>query len=288
MNLRALLATRAAATVAVLLAGWPVLRWFFLRLDDGSDEPHGLVALAAALIFAPWAAWREPLSPRRHALLAALFGVYCVAFHFTPPLLRALLFVAIFAVAASPRRFGFAWGMLLALSLPLVATLQFYLGYPLRVVTAWLCTPLLALGGLDVSASGTTLTWAGERVIVDAPCGGIRMLWTGLVIAAALACHHRMDTQSALSLFRIATLVVFVANGRRATVLFCLETGLWPNPAWAHETVGLIAFAIAAALVLLASEHRARHAPAECKPSGLQRGTGVPPVNDQVARLPAS
>ncbi len=261
MPLRAatLLSTRAAAVLAVLLAGWPVLRWFFLRLGDGSDEPHGLVALAAALVFAPWVAWREPLSPRRHALLAALLALYCLAFPFAPPLARALLFVVLLALAAAPPRFAFAWSVLLALSLPIVASLQFYLGYPLRALTAWLCTPLLALGGLDVHASGTTLTWAGERVIVDTPCSGLRMLWTGLVLAAALACHHKLDTRAAFALFRFAGLAVFIANVLRATALFCLETNLWPNPAWAHETTGLVLFALAAVPVLALADRRATH-----------------------------
>lgn len=263
---RALLCTRAAAVLAVLLAGWPVLRWFFLRLGDGSDEPHGIVALAAALVFAPWVAWREPLSPRRHALLAALLALHCLAFPFAPPLARALLFVALIAVAAAPLRFAFAWSALIALSLPIVASLQFYLGYPLRALTAWLCTPLLALGGLDVHAAGTTLTWAGERVIVDTPCSGLRMLWTGLLLAAVLACHHRLDTRAALALFRLTGLVVFVANVLRATALFCLETNLWPNPAWAHETAGLILFALAAALVLFLADRQSHPHPL-CPPT---------------------
>lgn len=260
---RVLLSTRAAAVLAVLLAGWPVLRWFCLRLGDGSDEPHGLAALAAALVFAPWRGWREPLSPRRHALLAALLALYCVAYPFAPPLARALLFVALLAVAAAPPRFAFAWGALLALSLPVVATLQFYLGYPLRALTAWLCTPLLALGGLDVRASGTTLAWAGERVIVDTPCSGLRMLWTGLALAAVVACHYKLDTRAALALFRFAAFAVFLANILRATALFCLETRLWPNPGWAHETVGLALFALAAAPVLLLAEREAHI----CRPS---------------------
>lgn len=256
-RLATLLATRGVAALAVLLAGWPVLRWYVLRLNDGSDEPYGLAALAAALFFAPWRGWREPLPPRRHAQLALLLLVYCAAYPFAPPLVRALLFVALLGLAAAPRGHALAWSTLLALSLPLVATLQFYAGYPLRVLTAHLCTPLLALGGLTVRASGTTLAWAGERVIVDTPCSGLRMLWTGLLLAAVLACHQRLPARAAFQLFRRAAALVFVANVLRATVLFCLETNLWPNPAWAHETTGLLLFALAAAALLALSERAA-------------------------------
>ncbi len=253
---RTFLGTRAAAVLALLLAGWPVLRWYALRLGDGSDEPHGLAALAAALLFAPWHAWREPVSARRHAALAAILVVYCAAFPFAPPLARALLFIPALAVAAAPRGFALAWATLLALSLPLIATLQFYLGYPLRALTATLAAPLLGLGGLRVEASGTTLAWAGERVIVDTPCSGLRMLWTGLVLAALLACRLRLDARASFKLFRQAALAVFVANTLRAAFVFCLETGLWPNPPWAHETIGLALFAAAATGVVALAERR--------------------------------
>jgi exosortase/archaeosortase family protein len=255
-SFRTVLATRAAAVLALLIAGWPVLRWYALRLGDGSDEPHGLAALAAALFFAPWSAWRESLSPRRHATLAALLLVYCAAFPFAPPLARALLFVVLLGVAAAPRGFALAWATLLALSLPLVATLQFYLGYPLRALTATLAAPLLAFGGLRVEASGTTLAWAGERVVVDTPCSGLRMLWTGLVLAAVLACRLRLHARASFKLFRQAALAVFVANTLRAAFIFCLETDLWPNPSWAHETVGLALFAAVALGIVALAERR--------------------------------
>jgi exosortase/archaeosortase family protein len=249
-----ILRTRAAATLAVLLAGWPVLRWYALRLTDGSDEPYGLLALAAAFLFAPWRAWREPLTPRQHAWLAAGLFLYAGAALCAPPLGRALVLVGVLAGATAPRGHALAWTTLLALSLPLLATLQFYLGYPLRALTAWLCVPLLQLGGLDVRALGTTLLWAGERVVVDTPCSGLRMAWTGLFLAAVLACAHRLSTRPAWALLRRAAFLIFVANVLRAAVLFCLETGVWANPSWAHESVGLLLFAAAAVGLLLTAE----------------------------------
>ncbi len=242
--------TRAVAVLLLLLAGWPVLRWYVLRLDDGSDEPAGLLALAAALALAPWRTWRDPLPSRDHAALALGLLVYCVAFPFVPPLARALLFVSLLGLAAAPRGFAFAWWTLLALSLPFVATLQFYLGYPLRAFTARLCAPLLSLGGPPVAAQGATLLQAGERVVIDAPCSGLHMLWTGLLCAAVAACLHRLGARAAFGLFRRTAFLLFVANLLRAAVLFQLETNRWPNPSWAHETVGLALFAAALAAVL--------------------------------------
>lgn len=259
-SLQRLLESRAAALAALLLAGWPVLRWYALRLGDGSDEPWGLAALALALLFTPWRTLREPLPASRRAWLCGLLGAWCLAFGWLPPLGRALLLVTLLGTAAARRGFPAAWWGLLVLSLPVVSTLQFYLGYPLRWLTTQLSVPLIALGGHTARAEGTTLHWAGERVIVDAPCSGIQMLWTGLLIAAALACWHRLDLRGTFALARIAALAVFVANTLRATALFFTETGLWPAPGWSHEGIGVLLFALAALAVTLAAERLSRHA----------------------------
>ncbi|MET0261822.1 MAG: archaeosortase/exosortase family protein [Rariglobus sp.] len=257
---RLLLTSRAVALIALLVAGWPVLRWYALRLGDGSDEPWGLAALALALLFAPWRSWGEPLAPARRAWLCGLLALYCLALPWMPPLARALLLVTMIGIAASVRGFSTAWWGLLVLSLPVVSTLQFYLGYPLRWLTTHLSVPLIALGGHTARAAGTTLHWAGERVIVDAPCSGIQMLWTGLLIATALACWHRLDLRGTFTLVRVAAAVVFVANILRATALFFTETGLWPAPAWSHTGIGLGLFALSALAVLFTAERLAHRA----------------------------
>ncbi|RRJ98492.1 exosortase/archaeosortase family protein [Opitutaceae bacterium TAV3] len=263
-------ATRLAALLALLAAGWPVLRWYAARLGDGSDEPWGLVALATALFFAPWRAILAPLPPHRTLALCTGLALYAAAYPWMPPLIRAVLFVTLIALVIVPTSTAHSalynpqpafsplpfWS-LLVLSLPVVATLQFYLGYPLRVITTHLSVPLIKLGGVTATATGTTLTWSGERVIVDAPCSGIQMLWTGLFCAAALACWHRHDTRRTLRLAHTAALAVFIANILRATALFFTETGRWPAPPWAHDAIGLALFALAALVILFAAERLA-------------------------------
>ena len=83
------------------------------------------------------------------------------------------------------------------------------------------------------------------------------MLWTGLLFAAALACRHRLGAREAFALFRFAALAIFLANTLRAAAVFCLETRRWPNPPWAHETVGLALFATAALLLMPFAARRA-------------------------------
>jgi exosortase/archaeosortase family protein len=257
MNLRSFntwMTSRAAAVAALCLASWPVARWYVARISDGSDEPWGLAALAAAMVFAPRTGWTEPLTRFRTWILCGVVAAYTTTYAFIPPLGHAFIFVTAIGIAASRLRFPLAWWSLLVLSLPLVATLQFYLGYPLRLAATVLCVPLLQLGGLHVMAEGTALHWAGETVIVDAPCSGIHMLWTGLFLAAALACWQRLDTRQTFRLLRCASLAVFAANVLRAAALFCIESKIWPSPAWAHEGVGLTLFGAAAMAISRASE----------------------------------
>jgi exosortase/archaeosortase family protein len=143
------------------------------------------------------------------------------------------------------------------LSLPVVATLQFYLGFPMRAATAWCTAGLLQLGGTAIEARGTILHWAGDDVLLDAPCSGIRMLWMTLFLVSLLAAAHRLPGWRYLRLLHFGAGAVFVVNVARSIVLFFLETGQWPNPPWAHETAGLAAFlAVAGACVLQAGRLR--------------------------------
>jgi exosortase/archaeosortase family protein len=235
--------SRLTALLGVLLAGWPVLRWYGLRLCDGSDEPLGLVALTVAIFFAPRAGWLEPLPLSRIVKLSLFVTAYLVAYPFMPALLRALIFIFTIGIIAAPSGFAFGWTVLLGLSLPLISSLQFYLGYPLRVPTTQLTALLLQLFGIDAHASGTTLLWLGERMIVYAPCSGIQMAWAGSFVAATLACWLRLSWRNALRLFRWAGAIVFVANLVRSTVLFLMGAGIWRLPDFAHEGIGLLLFA---------------------------------------------
>ncbi len=260
---------RIASLAALLIAGWPVLRWYVLRLTDGSDEPYGLAALVAALCLTPYRHLQlfRPLPPSSLRLLTLGLALYLLALPFAPPLLRALLFIPLLALVLTPtsspapsvfQRLPLAYLALLTLSLPLIASAQFYLGYPLRLLTAHLVAPLLSFTGHTVKAAGTTLLWAGERIIVDAPCSGIQMLWTGLFIAAVAACRHRLDNRASLTLLRRTALVVFVANLTRTFLLFFLETGLWPNPPGAHDAAGLVLFAASAFAIFALADRQSR------------------------------
>jgi exosortase len=239
---------------------WPVWHWYVERLDDGSDEPWALAALLAAVVLS-WPRAGFKWNPRDRLLLgaAAFTLVYAVLAPFAPPLLRALAAVAALGcswVSISGARDKWpAVLCLLVLSVPVIASLQFYVGYPLRTVTAGGATGLLNLLGMDVTRTGTSMMAHGRTVLVDAPCSGVRMLWTASVLCASLgAMRMRVTASAMLAALACVVPIVLIGNTVRAALLFIIETADAPPPAHLHSLVGILTFVIVAGL-LLGTEH---------------------------------
>jgi len=239
---------------------WPVWRWYVDRLDDGSDEPWALVALLAAVALS-WPRDGFKWNPRDPLLLgaAACTLLYAVLAPFAPPLLRALAAMAALgcswiSVSGARNRWP-AVLCLLVLSVPVIASLQFYAGYPLRTLTASGATWLLNLLGIDATRSGTSMVAYGRTVLVDAPCSGVRMLWTASVLCASLAAMRTRITSSAMAAALACVVpIVLVGNTARAAMLFVIETADKPPPSYLHSLVGIVTFVIVAAS-LLGAEH---------------------------------
>jgi exosortase/archaeosortase family protein len=153
--------------------------------------------------------------------------------------------LAIFVANATRGRSAAPLATLLLLALPVIASLQFYFGYPLRFVTAALAAPMLQLLGFAVQASGAALAYEGRFVLVDPPCAGIGMLWVGAYTAALLSYFTSATAQRTLVNGLVAGASVFVANVARNVALFFPETLELGWPQWSHAAIGLIAFAIA-------------------------------------------
>jgi exosortase/archaeosortase family protein len=246
----------------LVLALWP--HWIYVarRLVDGSDEPWGLLALATVLVLL--ARDRVELAvPTRSALAAsAALAVVAAAANFVLPDLAAaavaMLALAFFLVHALPRRPATPLVALLLLALPVIASLQFYLGFPLRVLTAHATALLLALVGVDASAAGAVILHQGATVLVDAPCAGIGMLWVGSYTAALLSYLARAGGARTASNAVAAALIVLAANVARNAVLFFPEAGLVRWPAWSHEAIGLVALALAVVPIALIASRPSR------------------------------
>jgi exosortase/archaeosortase family protein len=237
-----------------LLAAWPTWQWTAARLADGSDEPWGLVALALLGAFVGRERESFAQSPRPALLLAAGVLLLASATAPVPALARAVLAVgALVAVLGAVRRNGqplAALAGLALLSLPLLASLQFYAGYPLRVVTAEATRGLLAIGGLEVVRAGTALEVGGRLVIVDAPCAGVQMGWAAYAAACAAGAWLRLPDARFLGRLPLVGAFVLGGNVVRNTLLVLGETNSRGLGETAHELVGLGVFALLGAAVL--------------------------------------
>jgi len=234
-----------------LLAFWEVWRWYISRAAYSWDQPWGILAFVTAFLFllAP----RKSLPSIERSLLppALLIAAYAAATYFDfPPLARATIAFTALAVTTSSLRFGKAFhpGLfgLFYLSLPTIPTLQFFGGYPMRVVVAEVTAPILRMGGFAVVAEGTCLNWAGQLIWIDAPCSGIKMLWVGLFLTFVILCLYELPFLKTLLVLPLVGIVIMSANVFRAVALFYLETHVVELPSWGHEYAGLIAFVLEA------------------------------------------
>lgn len=237
---------------------WPHGAWMWRRVQDGSDEPLGLVALAALLLLVARAAPRLRVTPHTGWLGAAagLTLAAGVASLLLPPLAAAL--IAALALAAglvawlpaeAPRA---PLAALVVLALPLIASLQYYAGYPLRVITAQASAGLLMLAGFAAERSGATLTVDGRLVIVDAPCSGVQMVWMAYFCACAFAALAGLRDARFLARLPFVGLLVLAGNIARNSVLVALEARPQGLDGSLHEAIGLLALgAVCGAVVLL-------------------------------------
>ena len=259
------------------LALLPAWCWMARRLADRSDDPLGLLALAAlaglvtvhrrALRAAPALGW---LATATLLTLAAT-----VARGHLAPLASSLL--AVLALAAAllaflPRQVAATPVLGLAvLALPLLSSLQFYAGYPLRVLTAAASSGLLA-PFFTVWREGSTLLVDGRLVIVDAPCSGVQMVWLGYATACATALWAGQRDRTVLARLPCVGLAVLAGNILRNSLLVAAEGAGRPLPAWGHEALGLAVLATVCTVIALtmqrptpwlpslSSTHGGRHA----------------------------
>lgn len=240
-----------------LVALSPVIWWFVKRLNDGNDEPLGLLTLLLALVLA----WRDRAS--LHASAGARVGgavlvlSSVIGIHWLPPMVRAGLAVCGMAFCYGIHRRAGLMG-LLVLSLPLAASMQFFLGYPLRLAAAEGAVRLLELASLVVARTGTQIELGGQVIGVDPACGGVRMLWHALAAAMGLAAIHRLTWRATIIAGLLAIALVIPANAVRAALLAVQESGHLPETMLGHGGIGLVGFAIILLPLWLAVSSRAR------------------------------
>ena len=232
------LRTQKLAAVALTLAALPTLRWYVLRLQDGGGELAGLVPLAGAAWFA--IRNRRSLSQTGGGVWGGTVILVSLAITspFLPAMIRALLMLAAAAsVFGIWRKPGIA--CLLILSLPWTASMDFFLGYPLRLLTAINTEFLLRMTGTDVTRAGVQLLYEGSIVGVDPACSGMNMLWSTGLLTALLAAVFSLRWRYLLSLGLTALALALAGNSLRAALLFFPEVGVFEMPHLLHSGTGI-------------------------------------------------
>ena len=235
---------------------WPHAAWAWARTRDGSDDPLGTVAVGALVVLAGCHVSRARCAPRVAWLLAAvgLLVAATVARFWTTPLPAATLAMLSWgAGAAAWAPAGAARLPLLGLSIlsvPLISSLQFYAGYPLRVLTAEASAWLLRLLGFAAERTGASMLVDGRLVMVDAPCSGVQLAWMGYFTACVTAALARSTDRSVLARLPLVGVLVLTGNLLRNSVLVVLETRPGGASPMLHEGVGLLVLACVCAGVV--------------------------------------
>jgi exosortase/archaeosortase family protein len=250
---------RALVAASLVPTWW----WMGRRVVDGSDDPLGLLALAALA----WLTWRCKGRLRPSPRLGWLAGALVLALLSNatlgacPPLLSSL--VGLLALGAALAAFlppSVATGPVMGLavlSLPLLASLQFYAGYPLRIVTAeagrWLLSPFFA-----IERAGTALSVDGRLVIVDAPCSGVQMLWLGYFTACVIALHAAQRNAMFFARLPLVSAIVLAGNVVRNAVLVAFEGSGTHLANGAHEAIGLVVLGVVCTAIACVMNRRPR------------------------------
>lgn len=229
------------------LALWPQAGWFLSRVTaPGEDEPWGwAVALLVAVALTAREARRQPQDAGADLRPAAmLLGLYALAYPALAGLPRAALGILGLGAAAGalvlPRHARLPFLGLVLLSLRLTPTLQLYLGLPLQRLAARLAAALLNAVGYEVTRAGAMLYEGGHQVLVDVPCNGLRLLWSGGLLVFAAAWVLRLGAWRTLAAGALALPALVVGNGVRCAGLFLYETGRLPLGELGHGGLGVV------------------------------------------------
>lgn len=249
-----------------LLALWPAWFWFVSRALDFSDEPLGALALATlvALVVVEARSSSKPIAHMETRsylgplVWLSLYGIATFVFPKSVQLLLALVAQLSLAQAVFfPNRLPlYLWGLLF-LSVPSVATLNFYFGFPLRSFVASSSALLLTASGYGAKSNGVQLFFMGREVIIDSACSGIHMLWIGFYVALLLAYLRKFNWSQTIALTFAAALFSLCGNVLRSVSITMYESSAFFKPtleSYAHEGIGAACFLMVAVALLVLSD----------------------------------
>jgi exosortase/archaeosortase family protein len=248
----------AAALGLELVALWPAWVWYVDRLADAANEPWGVLALVTAFLLPARRTRAAREGTARLGIPTLLLVLFALAYPFVPSLLATLFAMTTVGVTYALWRHGTPWPSprwgLVLLSVPMMTSIHFYLGFPLRVVTAATASLLLQLAGWNVVREGVCLRLGANLILVDTPCSGVRMLWAGTFLVLALASRRGLGPGRAVLAAAASVFIGLFGNALRTVALFFPQAGLVTlpdvfHPDVFHSAVGVAVFiAVAVAI----------------------------------------
>lgn len=217
--------------ILLLVAFWHSLYWFITRTADNSDEPWGLISLATVFILVILS-WNRKSSffnaGKLVPVCVVLVSLYCVCFAMVPPLVRCLIAVCAAGVVLwtrciPGRRNALALFGFLILSSPVLASLQFFVGFPLRLLITNITAAIMQFSGTAVAVAGTSFEHQNQLILVDSPCSGINMLWAGLYFCFVICWTKQLSALRSVLLLCFSVIGVLFTNVARATIMVYIE-----------------------------------------------------------------
>jgi exosortase O len=145
-------------------------------------------------------------------------------------------------------RSGLAVAILFAAVFPFSLQISVGVGFPLRVMTAYLVEHLLTNWGLPATSSHDIILLERKIAYVDLPCSGLKSLWTGtLFLLAATWLENRRINWHWFGVLLIHILFLIGANIGRVTLLVLINNVLrQPDLAHIlHFPIGIVGFSSA-------------------------------------------
>lgn len=240
------------------------LHWLLRSWNDATYESWGFLPLLLVILWwrgarADRPRWRRTLAlpPLLGVATLALLDLLCapLAVNGLSALLALLALYLGLASLLDFRQRGWSLLVLLALSLPVVFWTDVLAGHHLQRLATLLAARTLGLYGVHLDVSGTVLSTGTVHFAVDSACSGLRMLYSGLLLGLFMqpAGWRRPLFWGGLALALLGANVVRVV----ALALAHLHRGVAPSETM-HEAIGLVAFTLALAPLVLWSHFATR------------------------------
>lgn len=236
-----------------LLTFWNVWYWYIHRIFDRSDEPLGILSLIVAMLFIGNIDLNMIVEKKHLRNCIVILCLYILTYKFTPDMVHAILGVISlgYTFYISKDKISPAIIGLFFMSLPIVASMQFYLGYPLRALSSYFMVILLKLNGIFVTQDGTCLNFNQSTICVDTPCSGINMLWFSTFFTLFICCLYKLNLTNTVKVLTMSIITIIIANIMRSTSLFYTESGIVNLPHFVHQGVGVVTFILSMSAIII-------------------------------------